>query len=109
MEGDADRLKERMGKFLKGAKKYRDSLDSASVAQQAFCKCMREFCGDVTDEDSLALGAGVLIRYISAFNEVSSFYDLLRSQVNLLIIDQLQEVLLDPMNAVRDGKKRVDR
>ena len=88
---------------------YRDSLDTASTAQQAFCKVLREFCGDVTEEESLGIGAGVMIRYISAFNEISSFYDLLRSQVNLLMIDQLDEVLLGPMNAVRDGKKRVDK
>jgi Arf-GAP/coiled-coil/ANK repeat/PH domain-containing protein len=87
----------------------RDSLDTASTAQQALCKVLREFCGDVTEEESLGIGAGVMIRYISAFNEISSFYDLLRSQVNLLMIDQLDEVLLGPMNAVRDGKKRVDK
>ena len=95
--------------LLKGAKKYRDSLDASSAAQQAFCKVLREFCGDVTDETSLDLGAGILIRYISAFNEFSSFYDLLRSQVNLLMIERVNEVLLGPMSAVRDGKKRVER
>lgn len=98
-----------MNKLLKGAKKYRDSLDASSAAQQSFCKVLREFCGDVTDEESMDIGAGVIIRYISAFNEFSSFYDLLRSQVNLLMIDQLNDVLLGPMGAVRDGKKRVER
>ena len=89
--------------------RFRDSLDAASSAQQSYCKVMREFCGDITDEESLGIGAGVLIRYISAFNEISSFYDLLRSKVNLLMIDQLNDVLLGPMNAVRDGKKRVEK
>jgi len=102
-------LKERVTKLLKGAKKYRDALDASSASQQSFCKVLREFCGDVTDEDSMEIGAGVIIRYISAFNEFSSFYDLLRSQVNLLMIDRLDEVLLGPMGAVRDGKKRVER
>lgn len=90
----AERLDKRCGRLIKGSRRYRDGIIDGSHSQTEFAETLRDFCGgsDDTDEESMSIGSGTLSRFIEVFDDLSTSSDLLKSQVDQLLVDRMQAV-----------------
>ncbi|KAI8476669.1 MAG: hypothetical protein J3K34DRAFT_455561 [Monoraphidium minutum] len=109
MEASAKRLKERCGSLLAGARKYRDGITAMLDAQTAFAAALHEFGGG-TDEDSLHLGSAAMSPFIKVFRELAGFYDFLRTQLDLGLIERVQKDWVEGALAEsREERRKYDR
>ncbi|GBF92752.1 hypothetical protein Rsub_05121 [Raphidocelis subcapitata] len=109
MEASAKRLKDRVSALLAGAKKYRDGITAMHEAQLAFAAALTEFGGG-SDEESLHLGSAVMSQFIKVFRELAGFYEFLRTQLDLGLIERLQKDWLEgTLAAQREERRRHDR
>lgn len=88
---------DRTKKVVQGAKKYCHALDDAFQASLKFADCMESLClgdagqGGKDDEylKSLMLGGPIVSRFVQSMRELSSFLELLRTQIELIVCDGL--------------------
>lgn len=86
---------ERTKKMVHGAKKYCHALDDAFQASLKFAECMESLCeGEARGKDdqnlkSLMLGGPIVSRFVQSTRELSSFLELLRTQIELIVCDGL--------------------
>lgn len=88
---------ERTKKVLQGAKKYCNALDDAFQASLKFSDCIESLCdsdapkrgGDEENLKSIMIGGPILARFVQSMRELSSFLELLRTQIELIVCDGL--------------------
>ncbi|KAF7827529.1 ADP-ribosylation factor GTPase-activating protein AGD4-like isoform X1 [Senna tora] len=78
----SDELTDRCEKLFKGCKKFMAALGEAYNGDIAFADALEVFGGGQDDPISVSIGGPIISKFISAFRELATFKELLRSQVS---------------------------
>ncbi|KAI3982921.1 hypothetical protein MKX01_010404 [Papaver californicum] len=89
LEQTADDLKDRCLRLQKG------SVGEACDGDVAFADSLESFGGGCDDPVSVPIGGPVISKFTTAFRELGSYKELLRSQVEHLLIDRLMEFMVE--------------
>ncbi|KAJ0560288.1 putative Arf GTPase activating protein [Helianthus annuus] len=109
IELNTDDLKTRCQKLHKGSKKYMDGLGEACNIDFVFADALEAFGGGHDDPVSSSIGGSIISKFVSAFREIESFKELLRIQVEHLLVDRLAQFLSDDLQATKDARKKLDK
>ncbi|KAI3694097.1 hypothetical protein L1987_77057 [Smallanthus sonchifolius] len=109
IEQSTDELKMRCQKLNKGSKKYMDGVGEACNVDFIFADALEAFGGGQDDPVSSSIGGPIMSKFVSAFREIETFKELLRSQVEHLLVDRLTEFLSDDLQATKEARKRLDK
>lgn len=116
LERTSAALSTRTKKLLQGASQYCHALDDAFQASLQFSDCI-ESCSGIRgvdglggdDDVGLQLGGPVLHRFVQSMKEMSSFLELLRTQVELIICDGLGSRSEGLYGAIKNAEKRLQQ
>ncbi|CAK8579096.1 unnamed protein product [Lathyrus sativus] len=109
LEESAESLRLRSCKFYKGCRKYTEGLGEAYDGDIAFISSLENFGGGHNDPHFIALGGPVMNKFTIALREISTFKELLRSQVEHMIDDRLLQIVNVDINEVKEARKRFDK
>ncbi|XP_076956820.1 ADP-ribosylation factor GTPase-activating protein AGD4-like [Bidens hawaiensis] len=109
LEQTTDELKVRCQKLHKGSKKYMDGLGEACNVDLIFADALEAFGGGQDDPISVSIGGPIMSKFVNAFREIETFKELLRSQVEHLLVDRLSLFLSEDLQATKDARKRLDK
>ncbi|KAK9076275.1 hypothetical protein SSX86_004608 [Deinandra increscens subsp. villosa] len=109
IEQSTDELKMRCHKLHKGSKKYMDGLGDACNIDFIFADALQAFGGGQNDPVSSSIGGPIMSKFVTAFREIATFKELLRSQVEHVLVDRLAEFFSDDLQATKDARKRFDK
>ncbi|XP_050899072.1 ADP-ribosylation factor GTPase-activating protein AGD1 isoform X2 [Lathyrus oleraceus] len=109
LEESAESLRLRSWKFYKGCRKYTEGLGEAYDGDIAFVNSLENFGGGHNDPHFVALGGPVMNKFTIALREISTFKELLRSQVEHMIDDRLLQIVNVDINEVKEARKRFDK
>ncbi|CAL5214703.1 unnamed protein product [Lathyrus oleraceus] len=107
LEESAESLRLRSWKFYKGCRK--EGLGEAYDGDIAFVNSLENFGGGHNDPHFVALGGPVMNKFTIALREISTFKELLRSQVEHMIDDRLLQIVNVDINEVKEARKRFDK
>ena len=108
VEAAADSLRGRTKKLVSGAQQYADSLEEACQESLRFASCLETFCsGD--DDESMFTGGPTIIRFVQTIRELSSFLELLKTQVELILCDRLSQRSAVMTTDIREARKRLNQ
>ena len=115
LERVSEASSQRTKKLLNGAKRYCNALDDAFQASLKFADCIQACSGvsmnhelvDDEDEVGLRLGGPVLHRFVQSLKELSSFLELLRTQVELIVCEGLGGRSESLNNSVKECSREV--
>ncbi|KAK9052640.1 hypothetical protein SSX86_029270 [Deinandra increscens subsp. villosa] len=109
LEQTTDELKMRCQKLHKGSKKYMDGLGEACGMDLLFADAIEAFGGGQDDPVSVSIGGPIMSKFVSAFREIETFKELLRSQVEHLLVDRLTLFLSEDLQDTKEARKRLDK
>ncbi|CAI8616788.1 unnamed protein product [Vicia faba] len=109
MEDTADELKDRCQNLFKGCKKFMTALGEAHNGENAFADSLEAFGGGYDDPVSVSVGGPVISKFITALRELATFKELLRSQVEHVLIDRLSEFLNVDLQNAKESRRRFDK
>ncbi|GJW36065.1 ADP-ribosylation factor GTPase-activating protein AGD4-like protein isoform X1 [Tanacetum coccineum] len=109
LEQTTDELKMRCQKLHKGSKKYMDGLGEACNMDYIFADALEAFGGGQDDPTSVSIGGPIMSKFVSAFREIETFKELLRSQVEHLLVDRLSQFLAEDLQDTKESRKRFDK
>ena len=113
MEAATDTLRNKTKKLVTGASRYSESLEEAFQESLRFADCIEEFCSGADDpntiEQNFNVGGPTITRFVHTVRELSSFIELLRTQVELIICDRLNQRCSSLTTDVRDARKRLNQ
>ena len=109
LEESAESLRLRCCKFYKGCRKYTEGLGEAYDGDIAFVSSLENFGGGHNDPHFVALGGPVMNKFTVALREISTYKELLRSQVEHMIDDKLLQIVNVDINEVKEARKRFDK
>ncbi|XP_073112722.1 ADP-ribosylation factor GTPase-activating protein AGD2-like [Elaeis guineensis] len=93
LEQSADELKDRCQKLHKGCKRFVTSLGEAYDGDLAFADSLEAFGAGQDDPTSVAIGGPVMSKFTTAFRELGTYKELLRSQVEHMLSDRLMQFM----------------
>lgn len=108
LTSQVDPVLERSAALVNGAKAYRNSLGSLVDGSHTWVQQLECFC-EGTDEEALSLGGGLVTRFLAAFKELASFNELLRTQVDVLLCEGLQDEWSKLTNDLKESKRKMDK
>ncbi|GJP59874.1 hypothetical protein CLOP_g15667 [Closterium sp. NIES-67] len=109
LEESAEMLRERCNKLHKSCRKYSDSLVEARDAELAFASAIDGFASSHEDSLSVSIGGPVLSPFIDALKELRSHKDVLKSQVEHMLIDRLAKFKDTDLHNLKEVRKRFDK
>ncbi|XP_057456605.1 ADP-ribosylation factor GTPase-activating protein AGD4-like isoform X2 [Lotus japonicus] len=109
LEESADELKGRCQKLYQGCKKFMTVLGEAYNGETAFADLLEEFGGGQDDPVSVSIGGPVISKFISTLRELATFKELLRSQVEHVLIDRLAEFMTVDLQEAKESRRRFDK
>ncbi|KAJ7954497.1 ADP-ribosylation factor GTPase-activating protein [Quillaja saponaria] len=109
LEQAADELKDRCQNLYKGCKKFMASLGEALNGDITFADSLEVFGGGLDDPVSASIGGPVISKFVTAFHELATSKELLRSQVEHVLIDRLMQFMNVDMKDVQDSRRRFDK
>ncbi|KDO53031.1 hypothetical protein CISIN_1g0468492mg, partial [Citrus sinensis] len=109
MEESAEELKDRCQRLYKGCKKFTEALGVACSGDSAFADALEAFGGGHDDPVSVSIGGPVISKFISAFRELATYKELLRSQVEHVLINRLTEFLTVDLHDAKESRRRFDK
>ncbi|VFQ99310.1 unnamed protein product [Cuscuta campestris] len=109
LELNADELRDRCQKLYKGCRKYNETLEEAYRGDNIFADSLEAFGGGQDDPVSVSVGGPIMSKFVSAFREIATYKELLRSQVEHVLIDRLTEFLSVDLQAVKESRYRFDK
>ncbi|WJX53837.1 hypothetical protein P8452_39789 [Trifolium repens] len=109
LEESAESLRLRSCKFYKGCRKYTEGLGEAYDGDIAFISSLESFGGGHNDPHFVALGGPVMNKFTIALREITTYKELLRSQVEHMIDDRLLQIVNIDINEVKEARKRFDK
>lgn len=109
LEQIADDLKDRCLRLQKGCKKFMGALGEACDGDIAFADSLESFGGGCDDPVSVSIGGPVISKFITAFRELGSYKELLRSQVEHLLIDRVMEFMVVDLQEAKESRRRFDK
>ncbi|XP_042401084.1 ADP-ribosylation factor GTPase-activating protein AGD2-like [Zingiber officinale] len=100
LEHTTDELKDRCQKLHKGCKKFMASIGEAYHGDLSFADSLEAFGAGHDDPSSIAIGGPVMSKFITAFRELGSYKELLRTQVEHMLSNRLMQFInVDIQNA----------
>ncbi|XP_056169102.1 ADP-ribosylation factor GTPase-activating protein AGD2-like isoform X3 [Syzygium oleosum] len=105
----AEELKERCQTLYRGSAKFMASLGEACNADTTFVDSLEAFGGGQDDPVSVSIGGPVISKFISAFHELASYKELLRSQVEHVLVDRLTQFVNVDMQEAKESRRRFDK
>ncbi|XP_027191263.1 ADP-ribosylation factor GTPase-activating protein AGD1 isoform X3 [Cicer arietinum] len=109
LEENAESLRVRCCKFYKGCRKYTEGLGEAYDGDIAFVSSLESFGGGHSDPHLIPLEGPVTNKFTIALREISTYKELLRSQVEHMLDDQLLQIVNVDINEVKEARKRFDK
>ncbi|XP_029130266.1 ADP-ribosylation factor GTPase-activating protein AGD3 isoform X1 [Cajanus cajan] len=109
LEESAESLRVRCCKFYKGCRKYTEGLGEAYDGDIAFASAIENFGGGHNDPHFVALGGPVMTKFTIALREISTYKELLRSQVEHIFNDRLVPIVHVDIHEVKEARKRFDK
>ncbi|GMY15213.1 ADP-ribosylation factor GTPase-activating protein AGD1-like isoform X1 [Fagus crenata] len=109
LEENADSLRTKCSKFYKGCRKYTEGLGEGYDVDIAFASSLENFGGGHYDPLFVAMGGPVMTKFTIAFREIGTYKELLRSQVDHMLNDRLQNFVNDDLQDVKEARKRFDK
>ncbi|KAK7358706.1 hypothetical protein VNO77_00644 [Canavalia gladiata] len=109
LEESAESLRVRCCKFYKGCRKYTEGLGEAYDGDIAFASAIESFGGGHSDPHFVSLGGPVMTKFTIALREISTYKELLRSQVEHIVNDRLLPIVDVDINEVKEARKRFDK
>jgi len=101
LEQLTDELKERCSNLHKGCKRFMGSLDEAYAGDLSFADSLQAFGAGLDDPVSVAIGGPVMSKFTTAFRELGTYKELLRSQVEHMLSDRLSQFINMDLNGVK--------
>ncbi|KAJ7945630.1 ADP-ribosylation factor GTPase-activating protein [Quillaja saponaria] len=109
VEETTETLRGRCWKFYKGCRKYTEGLGEGYDGDIAFASALEAFGGGHNDPLFVALGGPVMTKFTIALREISTYKEVLRSQVEHMMNDQLLHFLNDDIQDVKEARKRFEK
>ncbi|KAK9274556.1 hypothetical protein L1049_021805 [Liquidambar formosana] len=109
LEQTAEGLNDRCQRLFKGCKNFMTALGEACNGDTAFADALEAFGGGLDDPLSVSTGGPVISKFISAFRELSTYKELLRSQVEHVLIDRLMHFMTVDLQDAKDSRRRFDK
>ncbi|XP_057751676.1 ADP-ribosylation factor GTPase-activating protein AGD3-like isoform X2 [Arachis stenosperma] len=109
LEESAESLRIRCCKFHKGCRKYTEGLGEVYEGDVAFATALEDFGSGHNDPHFAALGEPVMSKFTTALREISTYKELLRSQVEQMLTDRLQHIMNVDIHEVKEARKRFDK
>ncbi|PON55872.1 Arf GTPase activating protein [Trema orientale] len=109
LEQTADELKDRCQRLYKGCKKYMAALGEACIGDTVFADSLEAFGGGTDDPVSVSIGGPVMSKFISALHELATYKELLRSQVEHVLIDRLTNFMTVDLQEAKESRRRFDK
>ncbi|CAL1355205.1 unnamed protein product [Linum trigynum] len=109
LEDSAESLRERCLKFYKGCRKYTEGLGEGYDGDIAFASALESFGGGHNDPISVAFGGPVMTKFTIALREIGTYKEVLRSQVEHMLNDRLQQFVNIDLHEVKEARKRFDK
>ncbi|XP_073002196.1 ADP-ribosylation factor GTPase-activating protein AGD4-like isoform X3 [Typha latifolia] len=109
LEQASDELKDRCQKLHKGCKRFMVSLGEGYDADLSFADSLEAFGAGQDDPLSVAIGGPVMSKFTTAFREVGTYKELLRSQVEHMLTDRLFQFMSVDLQNVKDCRRRLDK
>ncbi|KAJ4974898.1 hypothetical protein NE237_008072 [Protea cynaroides] len=109
IEQTTDELKERSQRLCKGCKKFMEALEEACDGDIGFADSLEAFGGGHDDPISLSIGGPVISKFVTAFRELGSYKELLRSQVEHMLNDRLTQFMSVDLQGVKEARRRFDK
>ncbi|XP_024031751.1 ADP-ribosylation factor GTPase-activating protein AGD4 isoform X2 [Morus notabilis] len=109
LELTADELKDRCQSLYKGCKNFMTALGEACNGDTIFADSLEAFGGGTDDPVSVSVGGPVMSKFISAFHELATYKELLRSQVEHVLIDRLMHFMTVDLQEAKDSRRRFDK
>ncbi|WOH07445.1 hypothetical protein DCAR_0726875 [Daucus carota subsp. sativus] len=109
LERTTDELKDRCQRLYKGCRKYMEVLSEACNGDNIFAEALETFGGGQDDLLSVSIGGPVISKFITTFRELATFKELLRSQVEHVLVDRLAEFLSVDLQNAKESRRRLDK
>ncbi|GAV59558.1 PH domain-containing protein/ArfGap domain-containing protein/BAR domain-containing protein/Ank_2 domain-containing protein [Cephalotus follicularis] len=109
LEQTADELKNRSQRLYKGCKKFMAALGEACNEDIAFADSLEAFGGGQDDPVSVSIGGPIISKFINAFRELATFKELLRSQVEHVLIDRMMHFMTVDLQDAKESRGRFDK
>ncbi|XP_022776588.1 ADP-ribosylation factor GTPase-activating protein AGD4-like isoform X2 [Durio zibethinus] len=109
LEYTADELKNRCQTLYKGSKKFMTALGEAYNGDNSFADSLEAFGGGQDDPISVSIGGPIMSKFINAFRELASYKELLRSQVEHVLIDRLMHFMTVDLQDAKESRRRFDK
>ncbi|XP_057962902.1 ADP-ribosylation factor GTPase-activating protein AGD4-like isoform X2 [Malania oleifera] len=107
LEQTAEEVRDRCQKLYKGCKKFMEALEEAFMGDTAFADSLEAFGVGQDDPISVSIGGPVISKFTSAFRELATYKELLRSQVEHVLIDRLMHFISVDLQDVKAREKFV--
>lgn len=109
LEKTTDELEDRCRRLHNGCRMFMETLGEASNGDISFADSLEGFGGGQDDPVSVSIGGPVISKFITAFRELATYKDQLRSQVEHVLTDRLMQFLNEDLQGVRDSRQRFDK
>lgn len=109
LEQTTDELKDRCQRLYNGSKKFVAALTEACSGDNTFADSLQSFGGGQDDPLSLSIGGPLISKFISAFRELATYKELLRSQVEHVLVDRLTQFMSVDLQDAKDSRRRFDK
>ncbi|XP_010319363.2 ADP-ribosylation factor GTPase-activating protein AGD2-like isoform X2 [Solanum lycopersicum] len=74
-----------------------------------FAESLEAFGGGLDDPLSVSLGGPIIMKFISALRELATYKELIRSQVEHVLVDRVCQFLSDDLRDVKESRRRFDK
>ncbi|CAN4080956.1 unnamed protein product [Withania somnifera] len=109
LEQTTDDLRDRCQKLYKGCKKYMEVLGEAQNGELMFAESLEAFGGGLDDPLSVSLGGPIIMKFISTLRELATYKELIRSQVEHVLVDRVNQFLTVDLRDVKESRRRFDK
>ncbi|XP_051121411.1 ADP-ribosylation factor GTPase-activating protein AGD2-like isoform X2 [Andrographis paniculata] len=109
LEQTADDLRDRCQKLCKSCKKYTEVLGEACNGDKVFVASLEAFGGGLDDLLGVSIGGPVLSKFINVLNELVTYKEFLRSQVEHVLVDRLSQFLSVDLQEAKESRRRFDK
>lgn len=109
LEQTTEDLRDRCQRLYKGCKKYMEALGEACNVDNIFAESLEAFGGGQDDLVSVSIGGPIISKFITSFRELATFKELLRSQVEHVLVDRLTQFLSVDLQDAKDSRRRLDK
>lgn len=85
------------------------ALGEACNGDTTFADSLEAFGGGLDDPVSVSIGGPVMSKFVNAFQELATYKELLRSQVEHVLVDRLMNFMTVDMQDAKESRRRFDK